>query len=109
MPAFRKCLGALFPSWFSTSKNNSGYSNTPSENRSGFKSFSGRDGTRQGLGGIRKTVDTDFTVTRVEDDEQELVDMKCGNLARPSSRRSMGERSDGSDHGQDQAHLDIKV
>lgn len=51
----------------------------------------------QGFGGITKTVDTNLTVTRVEDDEQELVHMQNKPGARAPSDWSVGEGSDKSD------------
>ncbi|KAJ4358363.1 uncharacterized protein N0V89_002945 [Didymosphaeria variabile] len=107
MPALRKCLAFIFPSCFSSTQQNSNYkdySGTPNARLSTNKVESKRSKSRSGLGsalqsfgGITKTVDTNFTVTRVEDDEQELVHMKTKSGARAPSHWSLGEGSDKSD------------
>jgi hypothetical protein len=77
MPSFRKCLAVLLPSYFSSAHQNSSYSRTHSARASFNKLGSrSRSGTGASMGGIRKTVDTNFTVATVEDDEHELFDTK---------------------------------
>jgi hypothetical protein len=103
MPALRKCLASIFPSCFSSTQQNSNYNEysgtpnarTPTSKRS--KARSGLGSALQSFGGITKTVDTDLTVTRVEDDEQELVHMQGKNGSRAQSHWSLGEGSDKSD------------
>lgn len=85
MPALRKCLAIVFPSCFSSSAQNSQYNNysdTPNRLSSNtrLKTRSGLGTALQSFGGITKTVDTNFSVTRVEDDEQELVDGRRGGV-----------------------------
>ena len=102
MPALRKCLAKLFPSCFSSTQQNSNYndySNTPNGRLSSNKLGGERSKTRSGLNfsGITKTVDTNFTITRLEDDEQELVDMQRHGPKTAPSNWSVGGGSDKSD------------
>ncbi|KAJ4292717.1 hypothetical protein N0V90_009380 [Kalmusia sp. IMI 367209] len=108
MPALRRCLATFFPSCFSSTQQNSNYNEysgqTPNARLSSNKLQSGgKSKTRSGLGsalqsfgGITKTVDTNFTVTKVEDDEQELVEMGRRTQRAPSNW-SVGDGSDKSD------------
>ncbi|KAF1971667.1 hypothetical protein BU23DRAFT_646183 [Bimuria novae-zelandiae CBS 107.79] len=107
MPSFRKCFATVFPSCFSSTLQNSNYkdySGTPNarvssnqlgQNRS--RSRSGLGSALQSFGGITKTVDTNLTVTRIEEDEQELVDMKNSNGEKAPSNWSAGDVTDKSD------------
>ncbi|KAL5416318.1 hypothetical protein PMIN03_002122 [Paraphaeosphaeria minitans] len=80
MPVLRRCLAFTFPSCFSSSVQTSSHDNdhpdTPNARASSSKRSTARSAlgsALQSFGGITKTVDTNFTVSRVEDDEQELV------------------------------------
>lgn len=107
MPSFRKCLATFLPKCFSSTPQNSNYrdySGPPNarvlvnnQAHSHAKSRSGLGSAFQSFGGITKTVDTNFTITQMEDDEQELVEMKIKTIARDPSNWSVGNGSDKND------------
>lgn len=102
----RRLLAKVFPNCFASSNNNSKYNkydNTPNARISSGKIPSGRKASRSGIGsalnsfgGITKTVDT--TVTRIEDDELELVHVRNKDRI-AQSNWSTGNGSEKSENG----------